>query len=197
MPFESRVSLLAVCAYCRSLVARKDLDVSLLGKAALLQEDGSVIQLHARGTYEGRGFTVAGRVQMRFPEGFWNEWYLLFDDERQGWLGEAQGVYGVSFKAETKDALPPYARLAAGDPVRLDGEEYEVRDAREAEYVSAQGELPFKPPLGEKAPLADLSAPGGRLATIDYSEGEPILFKGRYVDFDSLKLSGLKAVEGW
>lgn len=197
LEFKSSIALLAVCQYCKSMVMRDDLKLEDLGKVAQLQVDGSVVQLGARGEYRKVSFSVLGRVQMRYAQGFWNEWFLAFDDGRQGWLGEAQGNFAVSFRAESKAKLPPHTALKVGQFLEVDGEAYEIQDVRTADYISAEGELPFRPPLGQSAPVADLTASGGRFATIDYSEDEPILFKGEYQAFDALRFAGLKEVEGW
>ncbi|MBI4678927.1 MAG: DUF4178 domain-containing protein [Elusimicrobia bacterium] len=195
--FKSSVTLLAVCAYCRSLLLRKDLDIEDLGKVAQLMPDGSPVQLGAEGKYKGAPFAVIGRIQMRYPEGFWNEWHLNFIDGKYGWLGEAQGLYALSFKTDPAAPLPEIEKLAVGGEIGLGSETYTVRDKREAEYASGEGELPFRVPFGEKASFADLSGPGQRFATIDYSEEPPLLFLGEYVPFDSLALTGLKEIEGW
>ncbi|MBI5624008.1 MAG: DUF4178 domain-containing protein [Elusimicrobia bacterium] len=195
--FKSSVTLLAVCPYCRSLLLRKDLDIENLGKAAALMPDGSPMQLGAEGKYKGSPFAVIGRIQLRYPDGFWNEWHLNFIDGTYGWLGEAQGLYALSFLDKTASGLPAFASLVVGAEVLLGSESFLVRDRREAEYVSGEGELPFRVPFGEKAAFADLSGPGTRFAAIDYSETPPLLFTGEYVPFDKLELTGLKKVEGW
>lgn len=197
IPFKSSVTLIAVCPYCASQVLRSDMNLESLGKVAELQADGSPLQLYATGTFDGDSFTVLGRMQLKFPEGFWNEWFIDFNSGRQGWLGEAQGLYAVSFKSESKENLPAFAALQVGRTLTLAGEDFSVRDLREASYLSAQGELPFRPPLGETAPLADLQGEGDRFATIDYSEKEPILFLGRMREFAQLNFSRLKELEGW
>ncbi len=196
VPFTSKVSLVAVCPHCRSQVLRDELDLKDLGKVADLHEDGSVVQLGARGSYKGTAFSVVGRLQLRFPDGYWNEWHLGLADGRQGWLGEAAGTYAVSFPAQ-EASLPTFDALRVGSTVKLGGVAYEVSDLRHAEYLSAEGELPFQAPLGEEAPLADLRGEGARFATLDYSEDAPLAFLGEYVPFPQLKLDGLKAVEGW
>lgn len=196
VPFRSKASLVAVCPHCRSQVLRDELDLKDLGRVADLHEDGSVVQLGARGSYKGVAFSVVGRLQMRFPDGYWNEWHLSYADGRAGWLGEAAGTYAVSFPAK-EEALPPFDTLRVGGVVKLGGLPYEVHDLRHAAYLSAEGELPFQPPLGEEAPLADLRGEGSRFATLDYSEAAPLAFLGEYAPFPALKLDGLKAVEGW
>ena len=100
VPFRTSINLMAVCPFCRSLVQRKDLDLEKLGESAQLQPDGSPLQVGTGGTYRGASFEVVGRMQLKTPHGFWNEWSLMFADGRQGWLGEAQGAYAVSFRTE-------------------------------------------------------------------------------------------------
>ncbi|MBI4346179.1 MAG: DUF4178 domain-containing protein [Elusimicrobia bacterium] len=196
VPFRSSVSLTAVCPHCRTQVLREELDLKDLGKVADAHDDGSVVQLGARGSYKGTDFSVIGRLQLRFPDGWWNEWHIALSDGRAGWLGEAAGTYAVSFQVEAKD-LPPFSKLKIGSSIALGGAAYEVSDLRHAAYLSAEGELPFRAPLGEEAPLADLRGPGARFATLDYSEDSPLAFIGEYVPFPQLRLDGLKAVEGW
>ena len=195
VPFRTSIMLLAVCPFCRCLVLRKDLDVEKLGESAQLQPDGSPLLVGATGFYRDAAFQIVGRVQLKTPVGFWNEWCLLFNDGRQGWLGEAQGTYAVSFKLDA--AAPECASLTLGQSITLGKMSYEVREIVTASYLAAEGELPFKPPLGESAQSADLIAEDGFFATIDYSEADPVVFAGEYQNFDALKLTGLKVIEGW
>lgn len=195
VPFRSSVTLLAVCPFCRSLVRRKDLDLEKLGESAQLQPDGSPVLVGTRGAYRGASFDVVGRLQLQTPRGFWNEWFLLFADGRQGWLGEAQGTYAVSFKADA--AVPALDGLSVGSKVDVQGRTYEVREIVDAKYLAAEGELPFRPPLGETAPSADLIGEGGAFGTIDYSETPAVVFVGEYQAFEALSFSGLKVIEGW
>lgn len=195
VPFRSSICLLAVCPFCRSLVQRKDLDLEKLGESAQLQPDGSPVLVGSRGTYRGAPFDVVGRLQLQTPRGFWNEWCLIFADGRQGWLGEAQGTYAVSFKTDA--AVPALGALAVDAKVEIAGRAYTVREIVDAKYLAAEGELPFRPPLGETAPSADLIGEDGAFATIDYSDDPPSVFAGEYQGFDALAFSGLKAIEGW
>lgn len=198
VPFESAASLLAVCAYCRGVALRKDLNLEELGRVAQLVADGSPLQLGARGRYDKAIFTVLGRLQMRFADGYWNEWHLGFDDGRFGWLGESQGLYAVSFPVFSAGALPPFEALAVGQALPLAGVAYTVREKRRALYASAEGEIPFRAPFGEEVSFADLAGPRDRsFATLDYSEEPPMAFAGRYAEFEALELTGLRAIDGW
>lgn len=195
--FKTSICLLAVCAHCSSLVQRKDMDVEKLGDVAQLRPDGSPVQLGSRGAHQGDAFEVVGRIQLSTGGTYWNEWNILFADGKQGWLGEAQGLYAVSFAVAPPAELPARSAIKLGQKYDFGGQTFRVRDILEAEYLSAEGELPFRPPLGESAPSIDLVAPGRKFATLDFSEKKPLLFIGEYEQFDDLKLSNLREFEGW
>jgi hypothetical protein len=60
LAFASRTSVFAVCAYCRSTVVRRDVNLETLGKMAELAPDLSPLQLGVRGKFEGKGYKVSG-----------------------------------------------------------------------------------------------------------------------------------------
>lgn len=194
--FQSSLSILAICSHCRTQVLREDKDLKDLGKVADLHQDGSVLQLGARGEHRGVAFSVVGRIQLRFEDGWWSEWHLAMADGRQGWLGESCGTYAVSYPAPDAK-VPSFKSLVVGHEARVGDARYVVTDLRTAAYLSAEGELPSRPPLGGEAALADLRGPGTRFATLDYSDDKPAAYVGEYLRFEALKLDGLKAVEGW
>src|SRR6187401_3465574 len=107
--FQSVVSILSVCSYCQSTLIRHDLDLENIGKMARLKLDGSPLQLGVTGTFAGKRFRAIGRIQLQYERGVWNEWHLHFEDGRSGWLGEAQGLYTVTFLTPVPSAtLPPF-----------------------------------------------------------------------------------------
>jgi hypothetical protein len=195
--FQSAASIMAVCEYCSSTLVRHDLDLENIGKMAQLQADGSPLQLQAEGRYQGESFTVVGRIQLRFEKGLWNEWHLLFDDQRSGWLGESAGIYAVSFLTEVGEKIPKFEELQPGESVTLKKASYEVTNVEKAFCVGGQGELPFQIGPGYEAPVADLAGPAKRFATLDYSEEPPLVYMGEYVEFEELHFSGLREIDGW
>jgi hypothetical protein len=195
--FQSAASILAVCEYCASTLIRHDLDLEDLGKMAALLVDGSPLQLRAEGQYRRAHFSVVGRIQLRYEKGIWNEWHLLFDDLRSGWLGESGGIYTVSFLTAVKEVIPRFKDLNAGSRVILNDQPYEVTQLQKTFCVAGEGELPFAVGPGYEAPEADLAGPENMLATLDYSEEIPLVFLGEYVEFEQLHLSGLREFDGW
>ncbi len=195
--FKSKISLYLVCPACSSFVLRKDLDLERIGVIGELQDDGSPIRLGTRGKYKGQNFEVIGRIQLQFPQGYWNEWYLSFPGDKDGWLGETQGIYGVNFKTPVMTPVPAYEQMQPGKRVQINQEVFEVKDVQAATCIGGEGELPFAIESDYVAPVVDLGSSTNRFATIDYSETPPLVFVGEFLEFDQLQFSDLKHVEGW
>ncbi len=197
--FRSAASILTVCDHCQSTLIRHDLNLENIGKMAELLPDPSPIQLGTEGTYRKSRFSVVGRIQLRYGQGIWNEWYLLFDNQRGGWLGETLGNHTVTFLIQPPEPLPAFSELRAGQSVTLKGRVFQVTNIETARCIAGEGELPIRVGPGYDAPVVDLQAPGKVFATLDYSEMPPLVFVGEQVRFDDLKLTRLRAIMpvGW
>lgn len=182
---------MAVCEYCQSTLLRRAEDVENIGTMADLLDDASLIQLGTEGTYRGMNFTVIGRIQMQYQQGVWNEWYVLFDNQRGGWLSDANGDYTMTFVMDINTPLPDRNALKAGMTIKLNGDLFVVTDIEEGKCVAGAGELPFKVGAGFAAPSVDLRFER-QFASIDYSEETPLLFFGASVDFADLHFSRLR-----
>ncbi|MFN8010118.1 MAG: DUF4178 domain-containing protein [Holophagaceae bacterium] len=187
-------TMVAVCGSCKTLSARTDRDPELIGIAADLVDTGSPVSLQASGVHAGRGFTVAGRVQMVHPlGGVWNEWYLAFEDGRWGWLAEAQGRFYLTFQHELANHAPPFEALRAGAVLNLgDQGQWVVAEASEGTFHAAEGELPWRPELGATYRFADLSGAHGAFATLDYGEAAPVFYLGREISLEELRLKNVR-----
>jgi hypothetical protein len=194
--FRSRVSVFTVCSYCSSMVVRHDLNLETLGKMAELPLDMSPLQVGTRGRYRNKAFELVGRLKIGWEDGTWNEWYALFDDGSDGWLAEAQGFYAMSFEVKDTRNVPPRRAIAPGRSVTF-ANEFEVTDIKEATCVGSEGELPFQGPKGRTSTSVDLIGSEGHFACIDYSDDGVRLYVGSYVEFDDLKLTSLREIDGW
>jgi hypothetical protein len=121
----------------------------------------------------------------------------MFSDGRSGWLGEAGGTYAISFLRKTDSPLPGFESLKAGKKLQLRDQSYWVQNVESARCIGGEGELPFRVASGYEAPVADLLGDQASFATIDYSEENPLVFVGEYVEFDDLRLSNLREFESW
>jgi len=177
--FRSHAAVMAVCEYCNTRVLKDADSVRDLGKISAVLEDYSPIQIGSSGRLDERGFTVVGRTQLRYTDGLWNEWYLLFDDGAAGWLGDASGQYMVTQQAIEPGPLPPFKALTPNGQQLIAGISYTVSDVREAQCVGAQGELPFPVETGWTTHVADLRHTD-KFLTLDYGDNEePQLYTGR------------------
>lgn len=192
--FKSTASFHAVCEFCRSTLVRHGGNLENLGVMADLVEDASPIRLGTEGVYLGIHFAVIGRIQLRYASGVWNEWHLLFDNQRSGWLSDAGGEYMASFLTPPGKALPAYAELQIDQSLALAGRDWVVTNTEEALCVSGEGELPFAFGVGYAAQLADLRATDGSnsFATIDYSETPPLFFVGQSLPFAKFNFANLR-----
>lgn len=158
---------------------------------AALVEDRSPLQLGAEGSYKGVHFALIGRIQIKYSQGLWNEWHLMFDDMRTGWLSEAAGEYVLTFAQYVDELLPQFETLKIGQRFMLAGQPWTVSNIENAECVAGQGELPFKVGAGYPVAAVDLRN-GANFATLDYSETPPLLFVGEAVAFAALQMSNLR-----
>lgn len=189
--FKSASSVFSVCEYCQSTLVRHDQNLEDIGKMAALVEDRSPLQLGAEGRYKGVHFALIGRIQIKYSQGLWNEWHLLFDDMRTGWLSEAAGEYVLTFAEFVEDRLPNFDELKIGQRFVLASRTWTVSNIENAECIAGQGELPFKVGAGYPVPAVDLRNQAA-FATLDYSETPPLFFVGEAVDFKSLDMNGLR-----
>jgi len=190
--FRSAQSTHAVCGYCQSTVVRQGDVLSRLGKMAELFDDHSPLQLFATGTYDKRAFTLIGRLQYKTAEGTWAEWNAFFDDGTTGWLAEDNGAY-VFTQPDTRQVnMPPADRYVVGRSVNVSGKPFTVASNVSATLISAQGELPKLPLLGQPFDVVELRSASGEVISIDYTGTPPTVSQGKAVLLDDLALKGLK-----
>lgn len=185
------------CEYCRSILVRHDIDLERVGQVADIPLDASPIQLGTEGVYEGKTFQVIGRIVYEYAQGNWNEWHLIFHDSSSGWLSDAQLEYAVSFLSPKPERLPERGTIKRENEFVWDSVVYQVTTITEAHYAGVQGELPFEYWDKQDVTFADLRSHDAHFGTIDYSDDPPLLFLGRAVNYDSLRLRNVRTFEGW
>jgi hypothetical protein len=190
--FKSTASVLAVCGYCKTTLLKDADSVKNLGKMSEVLEDYSPLQIGSSGRHGGRGFSVIGRIQLQYSAGFWNEWYVMFDDGGGGWLSDASGQYALTVEKQTSAALPLFDKLVPGRTLRVSSQLYTISDVRTARCTAGQGELPFKVGPGWEARVADFRA-RDRFMTLDYSDATaPRVYVGDAVELESLSAQLLR-----
>ena len=190
--FRSAQSTHAVCGYCRSTVVRSGDVLTRVGKMAELFDDHSPLQLQASGHWQGRAFTLVGRLQYKSAAGTWTEWEALLDDGSVASLAEDNGAYVFSVPAKMQRELPLADKFRVGAITAVAGKPFSIASNDQAALVAAQGELPHLPPLGQPFAFVELRSAEGEVLSIDYSAQPPSVSRGRAVLLEELKLSGLR-----
>ena len=191
--FASAASASAVCSFCRSTLVRDGEALRRIGAVGELFDDHSPLRLFARGTRQGVGFTLVGRLQYGTEGGTWNEWHALFENGRSAWLSEDNGAYVLAFDAPLPSDAPVLdASLRAGQRVLADGRAWDVASVVRAKLIAAEGELPSPPPLEREFLVADLRNAAGEVATLDASNPAATNWSvGRSVLLAELQMQGL------
>lgn len=186
-----------VCAHCRSVVVRHDLDLAAVGVVSDLPPDSSPLQIGTRGRFEGDAFTVTGRIVYEYDNGGWNEWHLAFGDDTSGWISDAQAEYAISRRVAEPGRLPAQDEVPVGKRFTFGGVSLQVTTRTMARYRGVEGELPFEYWDKSSVLFVDMRSADGDFATLDYSEDPPLLFLGRFVGYDELALEQVRRFEGW
>ena len=198
--FKSGQSVVVICVYCRSAVARTDRELKDLGKVAELVETGSPLDIGLRGTWQGVSFELTGRAQLGHEMGGqWDEWYATFSNGWLGWLGEAQGRFYLTFQYPATEGVqfPSFDQLQLGQSVPGLPQQATLMVAETGRALArgAKGEIPYLLTPGETYYYADLSGPNGAFGTLDYNESPPLIFLGHQVALADLGITTTRAPE--
>jgi Domain of unknown function (DUF4178) len=198
--FKSGQSIVVICEYCRSAVARTDRDLKDLGKVAELVETGSPLDIGLRGKWKDIPFELTGRAQLGHEMGGqWDEWYATFSNGWLGWLAEAQGRFYLTFQYPVPEGveLPQFDQLQLGQSVA--GLPWPtpliVAETGRATARGAKGEIPYLLTPGESYYYADLSGTNSAFGTLDYNESPPLVFLGQQVTLAELGITTTRAPE--
>ncbi len=194
--FRWSSAIQTTCEFCHSILVRTDVDLKKVGEVADLPADASPIQIGTEGVLDNKGFVVIGRIIYEYEQGAWNEWHVVYNDNTNGWLSDAQLEYDVSWLASPGQQLPS-GPIQRGSHAVWNNKTYFVTSITKAHYKGVQGELPFEYWDKSDVAFADLRSTTGEFATLDYSENPPMLFLGRVVEFDDLHFKNLRLFESW
>jgi hypothetical protein len=191
----------AVCAFCRSLLVRRDASLESIGRVAEVPADLSPLQLHTGGVFEKKPYSLVGRIRKTWEEGSWSEWCAQFDQGQFGWLAEAQGDLVMTFERPLTElivATPEALKDAGpGTTVSIGGRHFSISDVKLVTVTAAEGELTSAAITGMNMTSIDLRGPGVAFSTLEIATQQSRLFVGRFVEFDECRFSNLRQLEGW
>lgn len=140
----------------------------------------SMFMLGRRGTLENRAFVVAGRVRMSYSDGFWDEWWLEFDDGLHQWLEEDDGVYRLHKHEDHAMQPGEFEAATVGGSIRLEGLDWFVTERIDAQVAGVEGSLSVAIAPGETVVCLD-AINSGIKASFEAAEREVQMFQGRVI----------------
>ena len=162
------------CAFCHSILVRRDVDLEKVGEVADLPPDSSPIQIAHR------------RRLRRTSRSWWSAASSTSTSRAAGTSGTSSSTtaraagsltrsWSMTFRSSTTapGTLPQAGALVCGNKFQWNSAEYKVTSLTRAHYKGVEGELPFEYWDKHDVLFADLRTADGRFATIDYSDDKP------------------------
>ncbi len=139
----------------------------------------------AHGKIKGRTFGVLGRVRYEYADGFWDEWFLQFDNGQIGWVEEDEGELTLTYKTKLTSPVPPFEQIRVGSFIPLGGERMFVSEKGQGKVQGAQGEVTITVPPGRAVQYVNGNAAAKAIRLI-IDEGGITLHTGEPLQFNDL-----------
>lgn len=184
---ESAFTRSVVCPYCDTTSFLEDKGLDPGGKMAKLSQAPSIFALGCRGSIAGRPFKVLGRLRYGYEDGFWDEWFVQFDDGQAGWITEEEGECAIFFKELLTSRIAGVDNLRAGRTIRVNDLPVFVTEICEAEIAGGEGELHYR--IIPHTPVRHIEGnAGGQLVSIEIWPREIEVHRGHPLDYQKIKM---------
>ena len=198
--FQTSVSLYCVCSYCKSEIFLNETTVEVMGKQTEFPNDATPLRILSEGTYLNKKFSVVGRVRQVWSEGYWNEWFIYYQNssaQNQYWLTEFQGQWVVL--SEVFDLkIPNESELKIYSQIQYLNQSYFVTDIKESKSAFCEGELPFPFKKNQVKKTVDFKSIGkNKFLSIEYNDQIGKAFFGEFVRWSDLKMTSVNQFEEW
>jgi len=157
LTLEYRFSEIVVCGFCGQTSYLTGNSFEAKGDKVKLSDYGSKFSVGVTGFVINKKFKVLGRIRYKYPDGFWDEWLLKFEDqpEKEYWLQEDEGDYALFEKSDIMPENTNFEELKVGAKYAFDNKELFISEKNTAQIIGGEGELPYRVIPGEKANFAD------------------------------------------
>lgn len=183
----SPLTKMVTCEYCATISVIREDRLSIKNKQSGLTPSLSGLKVGDSGHFEGKSFSVLGRVRYRYSTGFWDEWYLRFNDGKGIWLSEDEGEFSIEERIEPTKTFTNFATTELGEPISFGSWTGSIDEFDEAECCGFQGELPEEFDLGEKMKYAEGSG-DGQIFTVEEDEDGVQFFQGKHISKDQIRI---------
>jgi hypothetical protein len=173
-----KYSKLVKCLSCGSSIFLEDDAVKLMGQSSVLSAEPSLIELHKPFTYKNRNYMTLGKVRYSYGRGFWEEWFLKDEQNKEFWLSIDEGDFVLQEKVKLSLPFKSSSKFTVGAKYG----QYLVTEKGEGRCVGFEGELPSEVHFGELHNYIHFSQGGGNLMTLEFKNNQTETFKGKWID---------------
>ena len=148
-------------------------------------KDQSVFKLGIKGTLKEVDFEIIGRLRYQDEEEYdkttWDEWIAISNDGVYHYFVEEEGeVYSY------EEYVPQSIDLESNPGhIEFEGKKIPKSEAYTGRIVYAEGELPWKPEIGEPVLCYDFKKDGAHF-TIEHSEDEVSITRGEKISYEAI-----------
>ncbi len=178
------------------MLVRKNENLHLQGKMAVIAEDLSVLQVGTKGTYLQQNFEIIGQLKVQWQDGFWNEWYVQEESGVQAWIAEALGFFNYTHEIILADTTF-LQNIQIGQSLSFNNISYVASDIKSYIVEGVVGELPFEIQPGLKGVSIDFRGTDSTCAYLDINQNKYRVYAGKNVDIDELNLTNMRVIDGW
>ena len=177
------------CGYCGQTSHINAETLQAAGEQHLLVDYGSYLSVGNRGRWQEQGFTILGRLRIEYDDGFWDEWYINFDDGKAAWIQEDDGSF-MLFEASGEISGLHYNSIHVGTFVDFNQDLTDVfiTSKTRAKVEGGEGELPFRIIPGETADFVE-GIKEGEVVSIEVLPDETSIYLGKTISLDDLALT--------
>jgi hypothetical protein len=148
-------------------------------------KDNSVFKLGTKGKLKDVEYEIIGRIRYQdedeWEKSTWDEWLAVSSDGTYHYFVEEEG------EIHSYEDYTPQSIDLESDPdnIEFDGKNISKSEAYVGRIVYAEGELPWKPEIGEPATMYDFKKDGVKY-TIEQSEGEVSITRGEKLSYNDV-----------
>jgi len=184
---ESQFTTFVVCNYCGASLYVSDSGIDITGKTAKLAEYPSRFSLGAKGKVKGRGFHVLGHIRYKNEDGYWDEWFIQFDDQQAGWIVEDEGDLTLAFKSKLTFPIAPYDQMQIGSFVAFGPGKLFLSEKGEAQVDGVEGEVSLNAPPGKSIRYIDGNTANKAIRLI-LDDHAIMLYSGEPLEFNDVTI---------
>lgn len=196
---KSKNSISYVCPSCFSGYKLETGGMTKVHTTPSVPEDMTPLKIGTTGKYDSRNFEIIGRIRYQYDEGYLNQWNVLFDDGKSGYLGEAYGGFSVYEKMNYKFELNKISHVSIFKIIDFpEKKKFSVTAISNNTGYSCEGELYDSSivPIGFVS--IELSGAKMEMAMINvYAKQSYEVFLGKFFDFEELKFKNSRELNEW